>query len=64
MQERCLRIVYNNNPSKYEEVLETDNSVSVHFWNVQALVTELYKVVKGFSPDVMKVVFPLNENCF
>ena len=62
MHERCLRIVYNNNTSTYEELLETDNSVSVHFRNVQALAIELYKVVNGFSPDIMKDVFPLNEN--
>ena len=62
LHERCLRIVYNNNTSTYEELLETDNSVSVHFRNVQALAIELYKVVNGFSPDIMKDVFPLNEN--
>ena len=62
LHERCLRIVYNNNTSTYEELLETDNSVSVHFRNVQALAIELYKVVNGFSPDIMKDVFPLSEN--
>ena len=46
----------------YEELLETDNSVSVHFRNVHALANELYKVVNGFSPDIMKDVFPLSEN--
>ena len=35
LHEGCLRIVYNNNTSMYEELLETDNSVSVHFRNVQ-----------------------------
>ena len=62
LHERCLRIVYNNNTSTYEELLETDNSVSVHFRNVQALAIELYKVVNGFSSYIMKYVFPLNEN--
>ena len=64
LHERCLRIVYNNNTSTYEELLETDNSVSVHFQNVQALTIELYMVVNRFSPDIMKDVFPLNENSF
>ena len=41
LHERCLRIVYNNNTSTYEELLEIDNSVSVHFQKVQALVIEL-----------------------
>ena len=45
----------------YEELLETNNSVSVHLRYVQGLAIELYKVVNGFSPDTMKDVFPLNE---
>ena len=63
LHDRCLQIVYNNNTRTHEELLETDNSVFVHFRNVQALAIELYKVVKGFSPD-MKDAFPLNENSF
>ena len=62
LHKRCLRIVYNNNTSMYEELLETDSSVSVHFRNVQALAIELYKVVNGFSPDIMKDVLPPSEN--
>ena len=64
LHERCLRIVYNNNTSTYEELLEADNSVSVHFRNLQVLTIELYKVVNGFSPDIMNDVFPLNASCF
>ena len=64
LQERCLRIVYNNNTSPYEELLETDNSISVHFRNVQALAIELYKVVNGFSPDIMKDFFHLMQTLF
>ena len=64
LHERCLRIVYNNNTSTCEELLEADNSVSVYFRNVQALAIELYKVLNGFSPDIMKDVFPLNANSF
>ena len=45
LHQRCLRIVHNNNISTHEELLETDNSVSVHFQNVKALAIELYKVV-------------------
>ena len=61
LHERCLRIVCNNNTSTYEELLKTDNSVSVHFRNVQALAI---KIVNGFSPDIMKDVFPFNANSF
>ena len=64
LHERCLRIVHNNNTWAYEELLETDNSVSVIFRKVQAVIIELHKLVHGFSPDIMKDVFPLNKNCF
>ena len=62
LHERCLRIVYNNNTSSYEDLLEIDNSVSIHTRNLQNLAIELYKIVNGFSPDIMKDVFPFNTN--
>ena len=62
MHKRCLRIVYSDNTSSFEELLETDNSFSVHQRNIQVLATELYKIVNGLSPEIMKEVFPFNEN--
>ena len=62
LHERCLLIVYSDNTSSLEELLETDNSVSVYHENIQVLATELYKIVKELSPEIMKEVFPLNEN--
>ena len=62
MHEKCLRMVYNDNTSSYEELLEIDNSVSVHHRNIQILATELYKIVTGLSPDIMKDAFLLNNN--
>ena len=54
MHENYLCIVYNNNTSSYEELLEIDISVSVHRRNKQILATELYEIVNGLSPDIMK----------
>ena len=54
LHEKCLRIVYNDNQSTFEELLEKDNTVSVHQRNLQFLAIELYKVVNGISPDLMK----------
>ena len=62
LHERCLRIVYNDNQSTFEELLEKDNTVSVHQRNLQFLAIELYKVINGISPDLMKEVFPLNDD--
>ena len=59
---RCLRIVYSDNTSFFEELLETDKSVSVHHLNLQVLLTELCEIVNGLSREIMKKAFPFNEN--
>ena len=59
--ECCLKIASSENKS-FEELLETDNSVSVHYQNIQVLATELYEIVNGLSPGIIKEVFPFNEN--
>ena len=53
---------YSNNTSSYEELLETDNSFSLHHRNIQILATKLYKIVNGLSPDIMKDVISSNNN--
>ena len=37
LHERCLRIIYNDNTSSFTDLLEIDNSVSVHHRNIQVL---------------------------
>ena len=62
LHERCLRVVHNNNQSTLQELLDLDNSVSIHHKNLQCLAIELYKIFNGISPDIMKDVFPLNTS--
>ena len=62
LHERCLRIVYSDNTLSFEELLKTVNFVSVHYQNIQVLATELYKIMNGISPEIIKEVFPFNEN--
>ena len=61
LHERCLRIIYNDKRSSFGELLFKDNSVSVHHNNTHALVTEMYKVTNGISPEIMNEVFKLRE---
>ena len=42
--EMSLRIVYNDYESSFQELLELDNSVSVHHRSVRLLAVELFKV--------------------
>ena len=44
-----------------KELLEKDDSVSVHIRNVQTLAIEMYKVVNGGSPEIMKEIFRIRE---
>ena len=61
LHERCLRIIYNDKRSTFEELLAKDNSVSVHHNNIHAIAIEMYKVVNGISPEITNEVFKLRE---
>ena len=54
-------IIYNNKTSAFKELLENDNSVSIHFTNIQALEVESYKVANEMSPEIMNEIFQLRE---
>ena len=54
--ERALRITYKDKSSTFQELLEKDNSVSIHQRNVQKLTTEICKVLHGFSPPIINSV--------
>ena len=41
LHERCLRIVYNDKESSFNNLLEKDGSVSIHTRNTQILATEM-----------------------
>ena len=60
IHERALRLVYQNNLS-FSELLDLDNSVTVHQKNLQVLVTEIYKVKHGIAPEIMKDIFEIQN---
>ena len=62
IHKRALRIVYKDNESSFKELLEKDESLTIHERNIQTLAIELYKVLNGLSPKIMDLVFPLNLN--
>ena len=64
LHERCLRIIYCDNQSSFEELLEKDNSVSIHDRNIQILATEMYKVSKNMSPPQITELFARKNNHF
>ena len=57
LHEKCLRIIYNDRTSSYEELLSKDDSVFMHHKNLQKFVIEIYKVANGLYPGIMNEVF-------
>ena len=44
-------IVYQDDTSSFEELLEKDNFFSIHYQNIQTLAIEMYKVYYGLSEN-------------
>ena len=57
IHERPLRITYNNKSSSFQDLLDKNNSVTIHHRNITTLAIETFKVLHGLSPSL------LNEVC-
>ena len=57
---RALRLVYLDEKSSFEELLNKDGSVTVHHRNLQLLAIEMFKVIKGVAPAFMTDIFAKN----
>ena len=62
LHERALRLVYRDNTSSFDALLEKNGSFKIHERNILTLAIELYKVWYGICPKIMCLVFPLNTN--
>ena len=62
LHERALRLVYKDSILTFEELLQKDNSFTIHHRNLQKLATEMYKTINNLSPILMKSIFPDNTN--
>ena len=57
IQERALRIAYRDNTSQFKELLQKDNSVSIHQKNIQLLMVENYKRKNRLNLPFMIEIF-------
>ena len=57
LHERCLRLIHNDKLSSYEELLEKDESVSIHHKNIQSLAIEMFQIKHGQSPEIVSDIF-------
>ena len=57
IHERALRITCQDNTSTFQELLNKDNSVSIHHRNLQVLATETFKIHRDLSPEILRETF-------
>ena len=61
IHERALRIVYKDFNLSFQELLIKGNSSNIHHRNLQKLVSEIFEVKNGLSPELMNDVFEFIE---
>ena len=54
IHERCLRIIYNDKKPSWADLLAKDRSVTMHTRRLQVLATEMFKIHKNMSTDLMQ----------
>ena len=62
LQERALRLVYNDFNSSFRQLLDEDNSFTIHHQNIQSLVIEMYKVVNDLSTTTFAKLFTKKQS--
>ena len=62
IQERGLRMVYDDYTSSFEELLRKSGSVSIHHHNTQLVAIEMFKVKNGLSVDLISCLFEKYPN--
>ena len=61
IHERALRLVYQDNSLSFAELLEKNNSVTIHQRNLQVPATEIFKLKNRLAPEIMKEVFEIQN---
>ena len=57
LHERSRRIVYKDNISSFEDLLEKDRSFTIHQRNIHSLAIEFFKVKGSLSNNIMNDIF-------
>ena len=58
IHKRAITIVYRDKKSTFKELLEKHNTLTIQVKNIKVLVTEMYKVQKSCSLEIMNNVPP------
>ena len=64
LHERRLGLVYNDKRSPFRELLERDDSVTIHQRNIQILLTKILKGKSEAAPEIMVPIFNFKDNSY
>ena len=57
LHERALRLIYCDHSINFQELRQTDNTVTIHQKDIQALAIMMYKVVNNIAPTIVSELF-------
>ena len=61
LHEICLRIIYSDKKSSFDELLDKDQSVSIHHQNIQKLGRVMFKVLNGENHQIANEIFHIRD---
>ena len=61
IHERALMIVFNDNNSSFEALIQKAGTVKIHHRNLQILAVEIYKALHNYSSILMSELFKLKD---
>ena len=64
LHERCMRQIYEDKTSSFEELLEQNKSVSIHTRNLQMLAIEMFKVYRSMSSPIFSELLRQRDICY
>ena len=62
IHERAMRVVYRDYSNDFREILDKNNTFTIHERSIQSLAVELFKVKNNLAPKIMNGVFTVNTS--